>query len=195
MYKSVLRFVIFAALTCSSSIFAQSIFNYGATIKPGKPPAPAMTPDDFKSTVNSLNKQTKNGITQQLNQQYQTSAAPVPPSTSLNTGNLTTGNPNNTAASSSTQTNVETSVTNPPPASPFAPPPTEEGAYPPTDFYSSKPAAGSSPQSYPGRAPTTSSQQGQVYTGFGAGNTTTPSNRSTTNSSSGSNSGGWNIKY
>lgn len=191
MHQMVVRLVLrFIAITAAllyvgtSTVFAQTFFGPGSKKKEDtqtKQPAQSqvMSSDEFKNAVSNLNQQTKDNLTQQLNQQL----AKQPPL-------LPSSLPNPTEVTPPANQNIP--IPTPVPVPSGAPamqiPPAATAPVP-----SETPAIQTPPPaSAPAPSYSTRPSQGETYTGFGTGKSSTGT---TTPSPSSGNSGGWNIKY
>lgn len=167
--------ILFALIlsTVFAPVFAQAFFGTNSK-KPDSLPAGTnrLSPDDFRNKVDSLSKDTKSAINQELNQKL--SQQPVTPTPTIEkppqSDEMTTSTPAAAAPAAPLATPPATTGTN------TLPPP----SYPPA------------PAPVPAPAPTSPARQPDVYTGFGAGSS---KQGGTTGSGSSDSSGGWNVKY
>lgn len=189
MYKVLLRIIVPLLLLISPvSLYAQSFFGFGqqkneSTVTGQGSSNRILSPDEFKSSVNTLSQQSSDQLKQQLNQEIAqrpvvgSKTPEIPPASQTNSGAMTTPPPPPT-----TTVPPVSQTPGPTVAAPTAPigPPTTGG---PTTT-----------QPMPAQPMPTQPQppQGNVYTGFGPGNNTTTN---PSNTSSGNQGGGWNIKY
>lgn len=155
--------------TAFSNAFAQDIYGSSTTPAGSAPPSnQVMTNEQFKSKVDSLGKQTKNSITQQVDDQLKGGTpitAPTPPGMQPSEDNTST------SAQTPPATMPPAPVMQQPAAAPSAAMPTTNSTQ------SNKPAA--SPSSQP-------------YTGFGGGQAKPASNSGGETKKSG---GNWNVGY
>lgn len=178
MQKMVVKIFTIAAFFSVLTSAANAFLGFGTNPAPTATTTASkvMSPDQFKSTVNSLNQQTQSDFSKQMQQDL---AKTPPPSTSN-----TTNQP--------TQTSTNTSTTAPTPAGP-APSITTTTTVP--TMSGAKPTQTTPPPNYSTQAPASSG-----YTGFGTGNSgSAPApasgNKITTAPAPSGNSGGWNIQY
>lgn len=184
MHNLMLRLAVtIAVLTylSTTTAIAQSLFDFGSKKNTGvqsndtKKTVTVLSPSDFRNAVNKKAQETNNSITQQVQNQFikqapsQPSALPPAPSPS--------SSPSNTPTSSTAPANT-------------LPPTTAPTPYSSTGNIANSPVLAPPPAPTPTPVAPTTPVQNQPYTGFGTGNT----NRNAA-PASGSNSGGWNIKY
>ena len=183
MSKSGFSVIIVLVCVAASLTFAQSLLSPFTANQPktgANTNTPVLSPDDFKSHVKDLNKQTQADLAQQLSQTLAKQPAkalpppPTPPTQQPTTTPSTTDNAATTAAPAAPEQAAAA------PATPAESAPTESASD--TSTFSAPPA------------------QSQVYTGFGAGTSnnnagSTNNKSSNTGTSSAPPSGNLGIKY
>ena len=185
MHKSALYFLILLTYLTTSISFAQTLFGVeqppknndtsqtGATPPPNK----ALSPNDFKSAVNSMSQQTQQGLAAQVNQ---LSKQPPAKTQSMMVESINPA-PSSLPTPDQSPTGTPSTAAPTPQATPTTPPPA--AVTPP-------PSSGTITA-----APPEAPQQTQVYTGFGSGSSGTTGGSTTTTKDAGSSGSGWNIKY
>jgi hypothetical protein len=174
MAFNILLMIVSTVYFAFSSVFAQPLSWSNLAQNSSKKnnlsfpqPNTILSPNDFKNTVSTMNKQTQNNINQQLSQQIskQPPPSPLPGAPTQPSGNETSTahalNPSSSPSASSTQE-----------------PPTSIG---PTGF-ETKPT------------PSTPASQKQIYSGFQSKDNSSP-NSPPPPSQSPDSAGGWNVQY
>jgi hypothetical protein len=161
--------IVMLSGTFFSTSFAQNFDSTGAAASNTPAASPVMTNDQFKSTVQSLSKQTKSNLSQQVDQELigkgSTSGTETPPPVQP----TNTPQPDAGATSSQNSTGMTTTPAAPPPAAMKKPGP-------------NSPASGQG-------APA----QSQIYTGFGGAQP--PAQKNETSGTENKTNSNWNVGY
>lgn len=139
-----------------------------------------MSPQEYRSMVNSLSNQNQNNLSQQVTQQY------GPPSSATIDTTPTAPIPINQPSTSTIQ--PAESVAAPIPNTPVNPTPV-----PPPPPTTVRPTTSTPPSSL--STPSSLAPQNQPYTGFGKPNDANNNKNSSSSGSTSSGSSGWNIRY